>query len=494
MSALALAEQAAPVEQLPDDLELLNVVRDAVRSLLLSTPSYRKISPDDQRALAQAMVRIAACSAGCAREVWERSDDLGQRPVLLYREQSVPDEPVARAQTAADDFRPAAAGQAARVTEQMLRAVAFPRFVQDLIRGTFGAILGASMQEMEAYGELLENAGKTAEEFEETVITDNQARDWLQGRWPQHIRINVEDGEPRAMPAEGAEDRPVPGDLQSELSLGSTPSIDESSIEGVLVPAARRKLAATRLQMISTLVLLGINRIVVTGGKIRATMGFHIDTSDRAHVETAEDFDIRHGAQGQFGAGWWSASASMSIAYVRSTRADSDAELNMTTDLTGEVELHFKSDYFPVSRFADASGISRIQGNTAVPEANNPVEQIPWGDSKTVESRPPVQRTPRTPQIQRPAGGGLPASPVSIPPLPAISPPDQRRPGGGETTPAKQPPTPKSTTGETTTAQPPPKPPQPPATPPQPPPAPTKPPGEAVRTETPPAGRGGQGQ
>jgi len=432
MSALAM--EAPPVRapalepvrtRLPGDREMLNVVREQVRTLLLSTPAFRALSTDEQQQFARSMVRIAACAAGCAREVWEQSEQLGQRPVLLVREAAAPEEPepLAEAQTAADDFRPAAAGQVARVTEQTLRAVAFPRFVEDLIRGTFNAIVSSSIQEMEAYGQLLANAGKTAEEFEESVITDNQARDWLAQRWPQHIRVQVEDGEPRAVPAPGADDREPPGDIRGELGLDSTPQIDEGSIEDVLVPAARRKIAASRLQTISTLVLLGINRIVVTGGKIRATMGFHIDTSDRAHVETAEDFDFRHGAQGQFGMGWWSASASVSIAYVRSTRADSDAELNVETDLTGEVELHFRSDYFPIGRFADAQGISRIQGNTAVPEANTPVEAIPWGSSSTVESRPRVQRTPRQSQIQRPAGGGLPSAPgmaVPVPSLPAV--------------------------------------------------------------------------
>src|ERR1041385_6727461 len=101
-------------------------------------------------------------------------------------------------------------------------------------------------------------------------------------------------------------------------------------------------------------------------------MGFHIDTTDRAHEEHATDLDTRAAAAGSFGFGPWSASASMSVSYVRSTRANSDAELNVESDLTGEVEIHFKSDYFPLARFADGGTIGRIQGNTAVPEANTP--------------------------------------------------------------------------------------------------------------------------
>jgi len=81
----------------------------------------------------------------------------------------------------------------------------------------------------------------------------------------------------------------------------------------------------SRLQMLSTLVLMGVNRIVVTGGKIRATMGFHIDTTDRAREEQASDFDFRTAVAGSFGFGPWSASASMSISYVSSTRSSRPA-------------------------------------------------------------------------------------------------------------------------------------------------------------------------
>ena len=63
----------------------------------------------------------------------------------------------------------------------------------------------------------------------------------------------------------------------------------------------------------------------------------------------------------------------MSVAYVSSTKADSNAELSTQTDLTGEVEIHFQSDYFPIERFASADGIDKIRANTPVPAANAPM-------------------------------------------------------------------------------------------------------------------------
>src|SRR3954451_5017486 len=105
----------------------------------------------------------------------------------------------------------------------------------------------------------------------------------------------------------------------------------------------------------------------------------------------------------------------MSVSYVRSTRGNSDAELNVETDLTGEVEIHFKSDYFPLARFADGGTIGRIQGNTAVPEANAPFSDAPQTGGAVGRFQSP--RTQRAPRQQ--------------PSLPAIGspPPEAREPG-----------------------------------------------------------------
>ena len=98
--------------------------------------------------------------------------------------------------------------------------------------------------------------------------------------------------------ADGADDREAP-DFKADLNLPGDVGVDESAFEETLLPAARRRLAETRLQMLSTMVLMGFSRIVVTGGKIRATMAFHIDTTDRSHEESATDLDFRVAAQGQ---------------------------------------------------------------------------------------------------------------------------------------------------------------------------------------------------
>ncbi len=288
--------------------------------------------------------------------------------------------PLARAQASAspsaEEFSPRAASQVARITERTLNAIAFPTFVSDLIQGTFRAIVDASIQQMEAFGNLLSNVAKTVDQFMADNITDNQARDYLAETYPGHFRIDASGEAPRLRTRRNADDLPMP-DFQRDFQLPEEfTSLDEDEVEETLVPAARRKLARNRHQMLAAMVLMGINRIVVTRGRISAKMGFRIDASDTGRAETASQFDFQHSVSARYGGGLAglfggpSGSIKTSIAYVSSTKKESSDELNVEADLTGEVDLQFRSDVFPLERFADPAMIGLIQGNTPNPAGN----------------------------------------------------------------------------------------------------------------------------
>jgi hypothetical protein len=353
-------------EELSPSSATLGLVRSQVDALLTSSPSFHELSAGEQRRLSENLTKIAAYSAELIRDDWYQSERIGQRPIV--RKKEIIETPTASAQATADDgFNPSAANQIGRVTKETLNAIAFPTFVADLIKGSFNAIVQSSIQQMEAYMKLLENVSKTVDQFMQDNISDNQAKDYLVQSYPEHLDIS----QGNIVLRDGADEK-APPNFQRDLNLPQNVGLDESAIEEVLVPAARRRLAQTRHQMLSTMVMMGINRIVVTGGKIRATMGFHIDTTDRLHQEKATDFDFRAAAAGSFGFGPWSVSASTSVSYVTSSRQKSDSEINVEADLTGEVEIHFKSDYFPLNRFANNAAIGQIQSHTAVPENNAP--------------------------------------------------------------------------------------------------------------------------
>jgi hypothetical protein len=382
----------APYDARPDPAgpqptpETRALVDGQVAALLDRTPSFYALTAADRTRLKGALSRIGAYAAELVRDDWSQSKRLRQTPLIVEKKRyrpatadtatgvSRPSAP-ARAQAARADLQTAATGRVADITQSTLRAIAFPTFVADLLNGTFDAIIGATIKQMQAFMELVEQVSKTVDEFMRDNISDNQARDWLVQSMPGLMRVNTdaEDG-PTVEPTEAGDEAGAEqlAPLQGMLGLPDpVRSLDPETLEEVLVPAARRKLAQSRLQMLSSMVMLGLQRIVIRHGRLRATMGFQIDASDRASAEEASSFDFSHqnSVSGMF---YVAFSAQTSVAYVSSQQSDSDSAINVQADLTGEVDLTFETDYLPLNRLARAESVERIRGNTPNPEANAP--------------------------------------------------------------------------------------------------------------------------
>lgn len=385
------------------------LVHSQVQALLESSPAFYDLPADRRVSMSANLEKIAAYTAALIHEEWAQSKTLGQTPVL--RETSVVPVPIADAaeamerapapgtngrtaqalaKRAQEHFSPRAANQVARVTRDTLNAIAFPTFVADLIKGTFQAIINASLQQMEAYGTLLANVAKTVDQFMADNISDNNARDWLANAYPSHFKVDTRDEGPRVRVRDGADERGKP-DFRGTLGIEEDVDLSDDAAEEKLVPAARRYLARSRHQLLSTMMLMGINRIVVTSGRIAAKMGFHIQAQDTGAAESASQFDFAHKNKLSFGGGLAglfggpSGESTTSVAYVSSNKKGSSDSIDVSADLTGEVDLKFKSDYFPMERFAKPELMSLIMGNTPNPAANTPVSGH-GGDAKPAQS------------------------------------------------------------------------------------------------------------
>jgi hypothetical protein len=365
---------------------VLQLARAEVRALLESSPAFWEMPSEQRRKLAFDLVKVAAYTAALLQEEFALTEQLDQVPMLvretiapMAQATAAPRPPLASAQAqqaapqgpAAEEFSPRAAREAARITREQLKAVEFPTFVADLIRGTYNAIIDASIKQMEAYAELVANVAKTVDQFMSDNITDNQARDYLAGQYPAHFRVDTSGDSPTLTVREGAAGIPAPS-LKTDLGLTEDVDLSDQTAEETLVPAARRKIARGRQQMLASMVMMGVNRIVVTSGRIYAKMGFHIDARDYGSASAASKFDETNvsTATGWFGFG--GGATVNAVTYVSSTQKDSDDAINLSTDLTGEVELKFKTDYLPLERMATPQMIGVIQGNTPNPAANTP--------------------------------------------------------------------------------------------------------------------------
>ncbi len=370
------------------------LVGTQIRALLHASPAYYQLDEGLRTTLEHDLNKIAGYGAALVQEQFAQSAELGQVPVY----DAVPDRPlpppapvedrvhaqslerpIARAAAdvpvppapGADEFDARAVGLMAGVTKDTLNAVAFPSFVADLINGTFNAIVNASIKQMEAFANLLSNVAKTVDQFMADNITDNQAKDWLVSKYPYHLKVDASGGEPRVVLREEAADREPPS-LKADLGLDEDVSLDDDTINETLVPAARRALAQQRHQLLSTMVLMGINRIVVTSGRIRAKLDFHIDARDAAKAASATKFDEHNTSAVAGGFLGFGVASVNSVSYVSTKSKSAEDEVNASVDLMGEVDLKFKSETFPLERFAEPGMVGLLQGNTANPQANPP--------------------------------------------------------------------------------------------------------------------------
>ena len=90
-------------------------------------------------------------------------------------------------------------------------------------------------------------------------------------------------------------------------------SLDEEVTEEVLVPAARQQMAIDRQRMLLMMVMMGINRLVVTDGSIKAAVIFQLNTTDlgpRRRSTAATGFESTAKTKSRSGifSGWFSPS------------------------------------------------------------------------------------------------------------------------------------------------------------------------------------------
>src|SRR5262245_25538367 len=253
-------------------------IRNQVGQLLDQTQSFRHLDSATQQALKDSLARITgylaeqpmgspALAAQLApTDLQRRLSPQGGQPVS-------PAQPVgaapAQGTPAGSPSSQSATARVGDVARATLNAIDFPQFVASLIQGTFKAIVDSSIQQMEAYAELLKNVATTVDRFMADNISDDVAKDYLADQHSEFLVRDIADGRPllRVNPKQSSAEMPS---VFKDLGFDSPDQIDDDAMEQVIVPAARRSIAERRQQTLATMVLMGINRVVVDDGEIMA--------------------------------------------------------------------------------------------------------------------------------------------------------------------------------------------------------------------------------
>src|SRR5262245_33573271 len=80
---------------------------------------------------------------------------------------------------------------------ELLRQVTFPAFVAELVQVVFQSVVDASIQQMKAYGELVQSVVMSLNDFRDANVTENQGRDHLVSKFPKLMQINMSEAGPR---------------------------------------------------------------------------------------------------------------------------------------------------------------------------------------------------------------------------------------------------------------------------------------------------------
>lgn len=429
-------------------------VRQSVAEMLMRSPAFQRMSPADQQEIARNTAIVADYIARPEGVEGNRIPGGVGQPTAeglaspMFRLAGNNDKSAAEAswadrKAAVDDigkgkFEANAAREAANTAGLLLNQIKFPTFVSSLIQGVFQSITKSSIEQMEAYQNMIASVAKSLHQFTEDNVTPNQGRDNMVDQFPDLFQIGESDGGddfgeggggPRLQLREGVDEAEALKKINNKLEFegGQMKSLDlsDANVEKALVENSRIQLAKQRQQLLASIVLMGINRIVVTDGRISAKIIYDVrsqDTYAKRRSATAADvardrfgnvqttragertYDQGGNTSGKQGTEEYSADyftkgeykfEDKPIITAQTTASESSAaSLQTKIQLSGAVDVNFKSDYLPLDKMATPQMISAIQGNATpadpnvVPSPKNPPAAPPPPTAGTVAPAP----------------------------------------------------------------------------------------------------------
>jgi hypothetical protein len=369
----------------------LATVRQHVRETLEAAPSYRELAAAERKSIANSLVNVMTYL------VHPAGGDDSLRPVAdkqdYARAFAEPRQQQMQSQTSRDqlqgrlaekpgqvgnEMKGGVASQVGGIAGKLVKEVDFPKFVSSLIEGVFTSIVNSSIKQMHEFGKYLQAVAMTVKDFAAENVHPNEARENLAARNPQALELDRSGQSPRLRRKSGIDDEMMP-DFRSLFGLEDDVDIDDEEDEAKIVENQQLQMARQRQQMLATMVLMGINRIIVTDGEIKATVTFDVSGRESAsrtatagmedkqtHTDWANQYDYKRensfwGTEAK-GSGSSSSEVNTRISTaVANTEDKSDATIEAKAKMTGFVHVKFKSETFPLERLASATELSAVQ-------------------------------------------------------------------------------------------------------------------------------------
>jgi hypothetical protein len=281
--------------------------------------------------------------------------------------------------------------QAGELAGDFINEVDFPQFVKDLLKGVFDANLQVTIQQMEAYQKLLKTATESLAKFVNAIddtaafgyLAENQSDDFNLGFSPSEKN---EDGSPKTI-LTNREGEPV--------------DIGDNEVKSRIMDA-KIKMAQEQRALLRETILMGITRLVVEKGNVKASVIFDIKASERINKTDQAAIKEQKSTSGSISGGGGLLAqiifpAGPSGGYTSSSRktklsvstAQSQSSTDLAAKVMGSVDITFKSDYFKLDNFAQMYGPSAATpgtpgapGTPATPGAAGPPAALAPGGGR----------------------------------------------------------------------------------------------------------------
>ena len=275
-------------------------------------------------------------------------------------------------------------GRVGEVARATLNAIDFPTFVASLIQGTFQAIVDASIQQMEAYAELLKNVAGTVDRFMGDNVTDGQAKDYLADQYSGVLGRDTSGGTAKMVVR------------QSRASCPASSRTSAFDARPAHRAEHRRGGGARHAAPDGRAAPADAGHDGAHGHQPRGRQGrrdqrqavFHIDATESSNIKFDQNKVTSGNMSGTAGRNPFGATSVM----VNTTSLNAQSAINVRADLTGQVTVRFASETFPLERFADSAAIQLINNNAKVPAPAAPLVAAPSAPRRRRDARCPPRR------------------------------------------------------------------------------------------------------
>ncbi|MDJ0590874.1 MAG: hypothetical protein QNJ72_12895 [Pleurocapsa sp. MO_226.B13] len=337
---------------MPSNEELKHQSRAKARSILSKSQSFRGMDRDEQLRVYKNLVD-------------EQYQDLVQQ-------NSSEPSGLAKGFAAADllrDQRNERIDQAGGLLGDAVQDVDFPGFVRDLLTGVFDANLDANERQMEAYRELLKEATREVSDFVNEI--DDESAMYRLVRDNNQFQLSFGDS---SFIDSGFSD----SDASNQAEL---PTITDQNGQQVDPNVIKAKILDTKLAMakerrtlLRETLLMGISRLVVDRGTIKAGVEFRVRAAEKTQTKQQGQENVQQARKSGLIRRKIRRTSQISIA-----ASQSQTNTDLSATLKGAVEIQFKSDYFKLDNFTQIFDL----GERQVPQgAATQPQQLPSTDGQ----------------------------------------------------------------------------------------------------------------